>query len=1290
MAEITQTLGFDVSEALTALSQFDKKLADFEKRLQSAATAVERFNQAGAGAGAKGAAANVAAYVTELQKLYQVSGVTTVQQQRAFQSAITSAAEFASKHKISIDQVVQQSRNLGANYTGTANTMADRLAQIDRASKQHLTSAGNRVNGLAVSWQTMVRVVTTQLIVRTMSMLRNAMEESLTAATNFETKLAQIQTIGGPSAGSLQMLAIQVRGLSEEFAKPIEDVAQGYYDILSNQVGSAAEAFLVARESARLSTVAVSSFADAANALSSVINSYHLNAADAADISGKLFAAVDKGRFMLSDIADTIGRVTTLAHQMGVSFDEVLASLATLTISGVKPDEAMTLLSNAMRGLIKPTKAMKEAFQELGVANAEVGVAAYGFQGFLEKLRETTNGTASEIAQLTENIRVGRGVFGLTGAAAEQYTKNLEAIRAAGAEIAGRGAEIIIQTNAQQVQREITQLRNFFINDFALEALKVIKQMLDYFGGLVNIVRSLKDSMLWISGALLTLKGVLAITTALRAVVWTMPGVLTAAGVAAKGLVAALMSIPGVIAITAITAAVVALWRAMDKGKESTANAARYLDEHFNLIRDRENERAAEATIAAKKIQAAQTETVNNAYRQQQRLVADMQKLYDKDVENAVQAQENILDRLRDQLKERLKLIEKVINQLERRQEESARVIEKNRKETSDLRLKDEERYLDRQLGRLDDQAKAVKQLQRARELEGRAAKLTQSLDFEGAEELLKTADQRANAALELGEARLKEAKTVGEQQDALTAISQAEAEVNSILQQRLALREQESKTAQTQAEAAQREIELRRAQLKDAKALVEQISKYEVITKDEKKRAPEEREAARKTALSLTDQLEEVLSRGDVNLEQFLGIQELTSKIRGKFESAITDQPVSLRFAFEEGIEAILAPLKDREVKLKAIITDVEAASGTKFDLIEGFKNIAIKLTQKQAELIEALNKQASLPQEQANLRIDMANISRLAVELANLPNVTKEMKAVLLEQTPVAVGQAAAGQGEELMRLQQRFLAAADEANAQALAATDAERRKSLAETTRQFAELSKVISELLERQAKIAALTEAAPKVQAAIQQNVSAGNMAANSQLFVEFQTQQREAAEGQRIIVQRTKELPQAAAASIPPTVQHIKALTEAAKETEKELSGVAWWLDKINPLSSTNAVRASAASLTGGAIGGKALGGLVSRMKFFESGGVARGTDTIPAMLSPGEFITSAKNTRKFLPQLQAINAGVEPSFETTGGTTYNTTVGDIIIQESKGPRQTGREVMRLIRRETRRGSGRL
>jgi len=67
----------------------------------------------------------------------------------------------------------------------------------------------------------------------------------------------------------------------------------------------------------------------------------------------------------------------------------------------------------------------------------------------------------------------------------------------------------------------------------------------------------------------------------------------------------------------------------------------------------------------------------------------------------------------------------------------------------------------------------------------------------------------------------------------------------------------------------------------------------------------------------------------------------------------------------------------------------------------------------------------------------------------------------------------------------------------------------------------------------------------------------------------------------------------------------------------------------------------------------KSKGGLVP--KYFADGGYARGTDTVPAMLTPGEFVMTRSATNKFKPILENMNSSNYPSMvKSLAPATYN------------------------------------
>ena len=97
-----------------------------------------------------------------------------------------------------------------------------------------------------------------------------------------------------------------------------------------------------------------------------------------------------------------------------------------------------------------------------------------------------------------------------------------------------------------------------------------------------------------------------------------------------------------------------------------------------------------------------------------------------------------------------------------------------------------------------------------------------------------------------------------------------------------------------------------------------------------------------------------------------------------------------------------------------------------------------------------------------------------------------------------------------------------------------------------------------------------------------------------------------------------------------------------------------------------------------------AKGGLVPGMKYFLNGGFAKGTDTIPAMLSPGEFIVSKFAVKDFgVDRLKAINSG---KYE--GSSVYNYDV-NVNVRSDANPEEIANSVMTQIRQiESRRLRG--
>ena len=89
-----------------------------------------------------------------------------------------------------------------------------------------------------------------------------------------------------------------------------------------------------------------------------------------------------------------------------------------------------------------------------------------------------------------------------------------------------------------------------------------------------------------------------------------------------------------------------------------------------------------------------------------------------------------------------------------------------------------------------------------------------------------------------------------------------------------------------------------------------------------------------------------------------------------------------------------------------------------------------------------------------------------------------------------------------------------------------------------------------------------------------------------------------------------------------------------------------------------------------------AKGGLINPMKF-ALGGFAKGTDTVPAMLTPGEFIMSKYAVEAHgINTMKAINSG-----QPTGGAVYNNTYTlTVNAKTNANPNEIAQAVMSTIK----------
>lgn len=328
---------------------------------------------------------------------------------------------------------------LGAEIRKVENQLAkSELAQI-RSARESLKlatateKAGRSHQQAAADVDRFGRQIRTTLVhVATAGLAYKALAAASASVANqveFIRTFEKIENITGVTRAEVDQLRASINTLSTTTSKGPQELAEGFYAIASAGI-KGAQATEILTESAKASAVGLGETRDIARSITAAINAYGAENLTAAQAANQLFVAVREGGAEASEVAGVFGRVVGVAAQMGVSFAEVGAFIATFTRLGVGADEAVTALRGSIMAMLTPTRAQEEALKALGTSMAELKakVREQGLTAALVDLIKAAKGNEDAIGAIIPNVRSLAGVLGVAGNQADAYKEIIQKV----------------------------------------------------------------------------------------------------------------------------------------------------------------------------------------------------------------------------------------------------------------------------------------------------------------------------------------------------------------------------------------------------------------------------------------------------------------------------------------------------------------------------------------------------------------------------------------------------------------------------------------------------------------------------------------------------------------------------------------------------------------------------------------------------------------------------------------------------------------------------------------------
>lgn len=242
---------------------------------------------------------------------------------------------------------------------------------------------------------------------------------------DFETGILKVKTI---SDRSFEEIKKSAEDLSVKYGLSVEQITEGNYQLVSS-MGDVANAQEILDTSAKLSIAGFTDYESAMNGLVSVLNGYKMEATEAGRVADILMTVQNKGITTINELQGSLARVTSLANNVNVSFEDLAAALTTITANKVETSEAVTSLRSAFAELGKSSTVASKNFKEATGEMFSEFMKTHTIVDAIQKLEEYSKKTGKSFTDLFGSVEAGNAIMNLAGGNLTKLKNSLDDVK---------------------------------------------------------------------------------------------------------------------------------------------------------------------------------------------------------------------------------------------------------------------------------------------------------------------------------------------------------------------------------------------------------------------------------------------------------------------------------------------------------------------------------------------------------------------------------------------------------------------------------------------------------------------------------------------------------------------------------------------------------------------------------------------------------------------------------------------------------------------------------------------
>ena len=286
-------------------------------------------------------------------------------------------------------------RNLQREIINTENKLKQLQLQASKWTQagDNLEAFGTKVSNISSKIDNLGNTLTTSLTLPVLAIGTAA----VTVGNDFEAQMSRVQAITGATKEELELLTNQAIDLGAETSFSATEAAAGMENLASagfttNEIMEAMPGLLdlAASSGAELAT--------ASEIAASAIRGFGLEASQSSHVADVFAEASARTNAQVEDMGEAMKYVAPVAKTVGLSIEETAAAIGIMSDAGIKGSQAGTTLRSGLVRIVKPTKVVKEAMEQLDVE-------FYNSDGTMKSLAQIIDTLQKSTAGLTDEVK---------------------------------------------------------------------------------------------------------------------------------------------------------------------------------------------------------------------------------------------------------------------------------------------------------------------------------------------------------------------------------------------------------------------------------------------------------------------------------------------------------------------------------------------------------------------------------------------------------------------------------------------------------------------------------------------------------------------------------------------------------------------------------------------------------------------------------------------------------------------------------------------------------------------